>query len=204
MAKQATKRPASKPNKKNHLSQSFSLQSKKVQFFVVIAIIAILGGGYYTIKSFASTTPIFTASNFGVPVKTESVGNKAGTPYIDVTWGGTTTLNTYNNPKNIAPGTYFVCSLSRAPQSVLFNLGIHVNNRINGSQLFEGSITPAVGTTYTRNCTNNSLTINENTSVFVDVYPSWSPASDQPSGGSIFLSDVSFTPVSSQPPAPVK
>lgn len=35
------------------LKKSFDLKSRKVQFFVVIAIVALLGGGWFTYKSFA-------------------------------------------------------------------------------------------------------------------------------------------------------
>lgn len=37
------------------LKSKFNLQSRKVQFFVVILIIAVIGGGYFTYKSFAAT-----------------------------------------------------------------------------------------------------------------------------------------------------
>lgn len=56
--KSAPKRSVSANNKKSSkgfLSKKFNLQSRKVQFFVVILIVAVLGGGYYTYKSFAAT-----------------------------------------------------------------------------------------------------------------------------------------------------
>ena len=43
-------------NGKGFFGKSFDLKSRKVQFFVVILIVAILGGGYFTLKSFAATT----------------------------------------------------------------------------------------------------------------------------------------------------
>ena len=42
--------------KKSLSVRRFNLQSRKVQFFVVIFIVAILGGGYFTFKSFAATS----------------------------------------------------------------------------------------------------------------------------------------------------
>ncbi|MFO0887438.1 MAG: hypothetical protein U0413_04420 [Candidatus Saccharimonadales bacterium] len=42
-------------NGKGFFGKSFDLKSRKVQFFVVILIVAILGGGYFTLKSFAAT-----------------------------------------------------------------------------------------------------------------------------------------------------
>lgn len=51
-----TKRPtASSGKKKGILGRSFNLKSRKVQFVVAILIVAILGGGYFTYKSFAAT-----------------------------------------------------------------------------------------------------------------------------------------------------
>ncbi len=43
-------------NSKGFFGKSFDLKNRKVQFFVVILIVAILGGGYFTFKSFAATT----------------------------------------------------------------------------------------------------------------------------------------------------
>lgn len=42
-------------SKSTKTKRRFDLANKKVQFFVVIGIIAILGGGYYTLKSFADS-----------------------------------------------------------------------------------------------------------------------------------------------------
>lgn len=47
--------PKTKTSKDSGLKRRFNLTNKKVQFFVVIAIVALLGGGYFTIKSFAAT-----------------------------------------------------------------------------------------------------------------------------------------------------
>ncbi len=41
--------------KKGFFKRRFNLQSRKVQFVVVILIVAILGGGWFTYKSFAAT-----------------------------------------------------------------------------------------------------------------------------------------------------
>ena len=55
--KAPAKRTTVKQNKKSKqvgiFGKSFDLKSRKVQFFVSIFIIAILGGGYFTFKSFA-------------------------------------------------------------------------------------------------------------------------------------------------------
>ena len=50
-----TKRTSSASSKKNGLKKRFDLTNRKVQFFVVIAIVAVLGGGYFTVRSFANT-----------------------------------------------------------------------------------------------------------------------------------------------------
>jgi len=53
--------PNKNPNKKSKTSlfkKRFDLTNRKVQFFVVIAIFAILGGGYFTFRSFAATNYI--------------------------------------------------------------------------------------------------------------------------------------------------
>lgn len=53
-----TKRTTKKVNSKNKsiLSKRFDLKSRKVQFFVSILIIAVIGGGWFTYRSFAATT----------------------------------------------------------------------------------------------------------------------------------------------------
>lgn len=57
MAKTTKKAPkrATTTKKKGFLGRSFNLRSRKVQFMVFILIVAILGGGYYTYKSFAAS-----------------------------------------------------------------------------------------------------------------------------------------------------
>lgn len=52
-----------KKSSKGFLGKKFNLQSRKVQFFVVILIVAILGGGYFTYKSFAATEVTYTNGN---------------------------------------------------------------------------------------------------------------------------------------------
>ena len=56
----STSSKSSVVKKKGLLGRSFNLQSRRVQFFVVILIVAILGGGYFTYKSFAATSVQFT------------------------------------------------------------------------------------------------------------------------------------------------
>lgn len=41
--------------KKSTLDRSFNLKSRKIQFIVAVLIVAILGAGYFTFKSFAGT-----------------------------------------------------------------------------------------------------------------------------------------------------
>lgn len=53
-----TRKSSVASGKKLGLKSRFNLRSKKVQFFVVIGIVAILGGGYYTVRSFAATGTI--------------------------------------------------------------------------------------------------------------------------------------------------
>lgn len=50
-----TRKASSASAKKSGLKRRFDLANKKVQFLVVIGIVAVLGGGYFTVKSFAST-----------------------------------------------------------------------------------------------------------------------------------------------------
>ena len=50
-------------NGKGFFGKSFDLKSRKVQFFVVILIVAILGGGYFTFKSFAAAYTITVMNN---------------------------------------------------------------------------------------------------------------------------------------------
>lgn len=52
MPKATKNKPASKST---GLKRRFDLTNKKVQFFVVIAIVAVLGGGWFTLKSFANS-----------------------------------------------------------------------------------------------------------------------------------------------------
>lgn len=54
---------SSSVKKKWPLGKSFNLKSRKVQFFVVILIVAVLGGGYFTFKSFAAEVGHYYASN---------------------------------------------------------------------------------------------------------------------------------------------
>ncbi len=56
MAKSTTnnKKTVSKKQNKSFFGKKFDLKSRKVQFFVSILIIAILGGGYFTFRSFAA------------------------------------------------------------------------------------------------------------------------------------------------------
>jgi hypothetical protein len=49
--------------KSSGLKTRFNLANRKVQFFVFIAIVALLGGGYFTIKSFAATSTVAEVSN---------------------------------------------------------------------------------------------------------------------------------------------
>ena len=65
MAKKISNKQTSGPKEK------FSLKSKRVQFFVAIGIVSLLGGGWFTYKSFAAST--LTA----VPNTTDNKSNPA-------------------------------------------------------------------------------------------------------------------------------
>lgn len=81
-----------KASKSAGLKRRFDLTNKKVQFFVVIGIVAILGGGYFTFKSFAAPSTLFGPSELKnidgrYPVKqvTElQYGNKKNTIVAEV------------------------------------------------------------------------------------------------------------------------
>lgn len=49
-----SRKPSPASTKKSGFKRRFDITNKKVQFFVVIGIVAILGGGYFTFKSFAA------------------------------------------------------------------------------------------------------------------------------------------------------
>jgi len=66
MAKPTTnnKKPHQKKQNKSFFGKKFDIKSRKVQFFVSILVIAILGGGYFTFKSFAAVNDfVYTPSN---------------------------------------------------------------------------------------------------------------------------------------------
>jgi hypothetical protein len=50
-----TRKSSPATGKNSGLERRFSLTNRKVQFFVVVGLVAILGGGYYVRQSFAST-----------------------------------------------------------------------------------------------------------------------------------------------------
>lgn len=52
--KKTPTRSTSNVTKKSILGRSFNLRSRKVQFVITILVIAVLGGGYFTFKSFAA------------------------------------------------------------------------------------------------------------------------------------------------------
>lgn len=54
------KRASSASTKKSSLKRRFDLTNRKVQFFVVIAIVAVLGGGWFTYRSFAAEATLYT------------------------------------------------------------------------------------------------------------------------------------------------
>lgn len=89
------------------LKRRFDLTNKKVQFFVVIAIVAVLGGGYYTVRSFADTTTYrFQPSDFTLScnmqysppgscerITESSSGQKSGAVVLRMKQGGEATGN---------------------------------------------------------------------------------------------------------------
>lgn len=51
-----------KVSKGTGLKRKFDLSNRRVQFFVTIAIVALLGGGWFTYKSFAAVAPLASYS----------------------------------------------------------------------------------------------------------------------------------------------
>lgn len=109
------------------LKRRLDLTNKKVQFFVVIGIVAILGGGYFTVKSFASTvlyrispSDIWcSGSNCGVSYD----ANKNNSPVLTALGGAT--LNTRKSYYFIGGQIYRICAYTNGPGSIEFgdNLG---------------------------------------------------------------------------------
>lgn len=115
-----------KANNKSSLKKRFDLTNKKVQFFVVIAIVAVLGGGYFTVRSFASTgQSLWPATEYG-PVSfgpatkgTATVNGKSGTTIWTLRdTGGNSGLtplqvNGAGSNFNASAGSYRYCALVR-------------------------------------------------------------------------------------------
>lgn len=76
--KPVPKRTTSSSSKKQgFLKRSFNLKSRKVQFFIVILIVAVLGGGYYTYKSFAAVQSwSYTISQGNLALDTAGSSNR--------------------------------------------------------------------------------------------------------------------------------
>ncbi len=82
--------------KKGFFKRRFNLQSRKVQFVVVILIVAILGGGWFTYKSFAATV----SYSFSDPANNLRCGYHEYSPscrkFTDSAKGNTTVFGIWN------------------------------------------------------------------------------------------------------------
>lgn len=152
--------------KSSGLKRRFDLTNKRVQFFVVITIIAVLGGGYFTVRSFAAEQSYaYTPINFGYNSNdTFSVqtGNKAGGRAVTL---GTSLRNRASVYKTVEPGAYIVCHISRAPYTERNpSLDISVSN---GSRtLVSGTIPVQKGTTdFVKRCNNQTFVLLERSNV---------------------------------------
>lgn len=110
----SVKRPATSSSiksvgksRKGLFGRRFNLQSRKVQFVVFILIVAVLGGGYYTYKSFAASWTYSLSNN-----------NLAATPN-----GSACQAVPYNEP---AKGNARVWSITCQPTSALPSSNVEV------------------------------------------------------------------------------
>lgn len=135
----STKRANSRSNKqsKSLLGKSFDLSSNKVRFFITVLIIAIIGGGYFTFRSFADTQlpniyKMCTANDClnGNPLgKGASVGydsQKNNMKYYKLTKGGYASIDVANPPKG-AQVQY--CMTARADNKVFVTPNIGYNGK---------------------------------------------------------------------------
>lgn len=106
-----------KARKKGLLSKRFSLKSRKTQFFVFVLVVAILGGGYYTYKSYAAGTSIASASvaNGSLvcasgPCSYVRDTAKNNNYVIKLSKGGS--IRATNNVR-LSPGVYQTCIVAR-------------------------------------------------------------------------------------------
>lgn len=99
----------SKASKSTGLRKRFDLTNKKVQFFVVIAIVAILGGGWFTYKSFAATvnSTVYPTTQGGVGYfSTQTVGTMCSTKKAS------------DSSKNNQTVQFFACSPGPGNQNI--------------------------------------------------------------------------------------
>lgn len=90
MAKKANTKVKTNRKGKGLLSK-INFTSRRTQFLVVILLVAVLGGGWFTYRSFAAVDPntiVFRASYFRAGVDTmDGTSNKAGEKYLSVYTG---------------------------------------------------------------------------------------------------------------------
>ncbi len=87
----------SKATKKGLLGRSFNLQSRKVQFVVFILVVAILGGGWFTYKSFAATASwTYSISNNNLTGTLQRPGEKCS-------------ISPYNEPQKLTHMHFLNC-----------------------------------------------------------------------------------------------
>ena len=160
-------------NGKGFFGKSFDLKSRKVQFFVVILIVAILGGGYFTFKSFASTaSATFMPADLAAigpngsrgSIVTELQPGAKKNKQVYESWGG----GSHIVPSSGAPNSYAimdpVLKASRGKQSriCLFARGVEGNVGIRIST--PGITNPSFvqdfifGPDYSLQCTNPFIT----------------------------------------------
>ena len=152
MAKPTTnnKKTVSKKQNKSLFGKKFDLKSRKVQFFTSILIIAILGGGYFTFRSFAATGIILYDGGATKFMQFINVNGRSGCssryiypesknnaplPATSLNFscigpsGGNMDFSTYsasgpNGDYQFGPGTYRACMEASASGSPSVKLGV--------------------------------------------------------------------------------
>ncbi len=112
-----------KPLAKKSTTQTKNwLTSPKARFLTIITVIAIVGAGYFTYRSFAATSAAtWTAADFDAPARTlNDDNNKAGVRYIAFT-ASTQYYSAKTRQQISSTGDYRVCLTARAsaPQKVV-------------------------------------------------------------------------------------
>lgn len=94
--------------------KKFNLQSRKVQFFVVIAIVALLGGGWFTYKSFADSNAAQIAASSLTKNTTTETKPGTGKSGVKVARISPKKAIQWNTSKMVfRKGTYKICATVR-------------------------------------------------------------------------------------------